>query len=220
MSFYPLSPRIYRQCKYLHLPMKDEDDITPHIPSITTFVSSALRPANPTTNNNVLIHCVSGINRSAAAIITYLCHVKPKFGVVDAFMHLWEKKTNVCPRRRFLEQIERWFGRSRKGDKKAKGHRRGDISRECCDRVDQKRLEWMNNGKYERGVDWLWMQQGHGFTLEGKKDRFWEKGEGKVGEFKDAKSREEACALALRKLSVYEAEARKKFAANFPSAEK
>jgi len=60
MSFYPLSPRIYRQCKYLHLPMKDEDDITPHIPSITTFVSSALRPANPTTNNNVLIHCVSG----------------------------------------------------------------------------------------------------------------------------------------------------------------
>lgn len=168
--------------------MKDEDDITPHIPAIIKFISSAICPPNSALDNkkenNVLVHCVSGINRSAAAILTYLLHVRPAYDVVDAFMHLWEKKMDVCPRRGFLEQIEKWFGHraackgnAGKGTKGGKGHRNKDVSRECCDRVDELRLKWMREGRFVRGVDWLWMQQGHGFTVEGK-GRFWEKGDG------------------------------------------
>lgn len=75
-----------------------------------------------------------------------------------------------------------------------------------------------------RGVDWLWMQQGHGFTVEGK-GRFWEKDEevgtrvieSKVRENADRKAGEriQAFAAALRKFPLCEDDVRKQYAARF-----
>jgi protein-tyrosine phosphatase len=58
--------------EYLHIPILDIDNIMPHIFNIVEFIDSALQDYG--NHSNVLVHCALGINRSAAAIVAYLCH--------------------------------------------------------------------------------------------------------------------------------------------------
>jgi hypothetical protein len=101
---------------YLHIPLDDIDDITPHIPSILTFISSALstpslsRFSNMNRENKVLVHCALGINRSVAAVVAYVCHVKGvRWG--QALRLVRERKGDVRPSALFLKQIDVFFGR-------------------------------------------------------------------------------------------------------------
>ncbi|RDL41401.1 Uncharacterized protein BP5553_01380 [Venustampulla echinocandica] len=54
----------------LRIPLLDWDDITLHIPKILEFIDTALQDPQ----NRILVHCALGVNRSASAVTTYLCH--------------------------------------------------------------------------------------------------------------------------------------------------
>ncbi|KAE9368278.1 hypothetical protein N431DRAFT_347078 [Stipitochalara longipes BDJ] len=96
---------------YLHIPLDDIDDITPHIPDILSFINGALS-SNFTSDgqNKVLVHCMLGLNRSAAAVVAYICGVK---GVcaAEALGGIQEKKPDVRPSAPPTAQIDRFFGR-------------------------------------------------------------------------------------------------------------
>ena len=58
--------------KYHQILINDIDNITPHIPAIISFISTAIKEENGT----VLVYYHAGINRSVSAIVAYLCHSK------------------------------------------------------------------------------------------------------------------------------------------------
>jgi protein-tyrosine phosphatase len=89
----------------LHIQLLDWDNITPHIPRIVQYIDSALQ--NP--NNRVLVHCALGINRSASAVTTYLCHCN-NTNSSTALEYLKSKKPDVQPSVLFLQQIDQYFG--------------------------------------------------------------------------------------------------------------
>lgn len=93
---------------YLHVPLLDIDDITREIPKITAFLDEALA-----TNGIILVHCALGINRSAAAIVSYLCH-KEEITAAQAVAKLKLKKADVRPSIVFLGQIARFYKRGGK----------------------------------------------------------------------------------------------------------
>jgi protein-tyrosine phosphatase len=97
---------------YLHIPLNDIDDITPHIPSILSFISSSLTSPSEG-GNKVLVHCAFGINRSVAAVVAYVCHVQ---GVrwSQALRLVRQKKGDVRPSALFMKQIDVFFRRNGK----------------------------------------------------------------------------------------------------------
>jgi hypothetical protein len=90
---------------YLHIPLNDIDNITPHIGKIIDFIENALRG-----DGNILVHCALGLNRSASAILTYLCH-RNHTNSTDALAFLQERKQDVEPSVIFLKQIDQFFNR-------------------------------------------------------------------------------------------------------------
>jgi len=92
--------------KYKHIPIGDWDDITDQIATINAFIDSALQA-----EGKVLVHCFQGINRSAAAIIAYLCH-REEIDSTTALRFLKEKKGDVAPTVLFLKKIDSFYGRA------------------------------------------------------------------------------------------------------------
>ncbi|TVY35203.1 Dual specificity protein phosphatase [Lachnellula occidentalis] len=96
--------------EYLHIPLDDIDNIGPHISAIVMYIEHALRD-----NGAVLVHCALGLNRSAAAIISYLCH-RNGTTAKQALEFVKEKKADVQPSALFLRQIDRYFCREGKSE--------------------------------------------------------------------------------------------------------
>jgi protein-tyrosine phosphatase len=90
---------------YLHIPIDDIDDITPQIPKIIHFISHALAD-----DGKVLVHCALGINRSAAAVVSFLCSMQ-KVTASQATEQLKIQKPDVKLSVIFLGQIDRYYGR-------------------------------------------------------------------------------------------------------------
>lgn len=74
---------------YLHIPLDDVDNIAPEIPKIIKFIDEAL-----TNGGTVLVHCAIGLNRSAAAVVSYLCNLY-KINASEALKLLKERKADV-----------------------------------------------------------------------------------------------------------------------------
>ncbi|KFY53090.1 hypothetical protein V496_07924 [Pseudogymnoascus sp. VKM F-4515 (FW-2607)] len=89
----------------LHIQLLDWDDITPYISLILQFIDTALQCPQ----NNVLVHCALGVNRSAAAVTAYLCH-QNKTNSRAALEYLRSRKQDVQPSVMFLQQIDKFFG--------------------------------------------------------------------------------------------------------------
>ncbi|KAL2060077.1 hypothetical protein VTL71DRAFT_9899 [Oculimacula yallundae] len=120
-----------REIEVLHIPLLDIDDITPHIPTILEFIERGVKQ-----DGNVLVHCALGINRSAAAVIAYLCHVKG-CDAEEALGWLKQRKADVRPCRMFLGQIDRWFGRQGAGEDVLVGFHRRLRERKGCVEVER-----------------------------------------------------------------------------------
>ncbi|KAE8447915.1 hypothetical protein EG329_009987 [Mollisiaceae sp. DMI_Dod_QoI] len=106
---------------YLHIALDDIDNITPHIPSILSFIDTALKD-----DGTVLVHCALGLNRSAAAVLAFLCHQK-EMTSLETLKYLKERKPNVRPSALFMQQINQYFGRKEGEDVEdpmARFHRR------------------------------------------------------------------------------------------------
>ncbi|KUJ19199.1 putative dual specificity protein phosphatase 16 [Mollisia scopiformis] len=124
---------------YLHIALDDIDDMKRHIQELVAFIDSAIKGGGI-----VLVHCALGLNRSAAAILSYLCSQKP-ITSLEALEYLKERKPDVrqvlllCfmgidlltlnerPSALFLQQINQYYGRKEKNeaeDPMARFHRR------------------------------------------------------------------------------------------------
>jgi protein-tyrosine phosphatase len=103
MCTHPHPPNTSRA--YLHISLNDIDNIKPHIPQILEYIDNALQ-----NNGKVLVHCTLGINRSAAAVVSYLCH-RNQTNSSAALKFLKEKKSDVKPSALLLKQIDQFFHR-------------------------------------------------------------------------------------------------------------
>src|SRR5450432_3911517 len=90
----------------LHIRLVDWDNVTPHIPRIVQYIDSALQNST----NRVLVHCALGINRSASAVTSYLCH-RNNTNSSTALEYVKSKKPDAQPSILFLRQIDRYFSR-------------------------------------------------------------------------------------------------------------
>jgi len=104
---------------YLHIPLNDIENIMPYMETIIHFIENALRG-----NGNTLVHCALGLNRSASAILAYLCH-RNNTNSAEALVFLREIKQDVEPSVIFLKQIDQFFNREVLGEDPLVGfHRR------------------------------------------------------------------------------------------------
>lgn len=90
---------------YMQVPIYDFDNITPYIKKITDFIDNAIR-----NEGVVLVHCAMGVNRSVAAILSYLCHQSP-ISSSEALKVVKNIKSDVNPSAVFLRQIDVFYGR-------------------------------------------------------------------------------------------------------------
>jgi len=91
---------------YLHIPLNDNPNITPitpHLQQIVDFIHNARQ-----NDGRVLIHCKAGVNRSAAAMLAYICH-REKISSEEALEFLKQRKPDVQPWNGFLQQVNAFF---------------------------------------------------------------------------------------------------------------
>lgn len=91
---------------YMQVPIYDFDNITPYIKDILGFIDKAVE-----NEGVVLVHCAMGMNRSVAAVLSYLCHCNP-IKSSEALKIVKKIKPDVNPSTVFLRQIDLFFGRS------------------------------------------------------------------------------------------------------------
>lgn len=105
-----------------HLPSHSPPRHQQHRTSYTTH--HFLHLPRLRTHGTVLVHCALGINCSAAAVLTYLCHVKG-CDSRDALEFWKTKKGDVKSSVLFMKQIDPHFGRGVEEDHPLVGfHRR------------------------------------------------------------------------------------------------
>ena len=82
----------------------------PYVKKIIHLIENAQRG-----NGNTLVHCALGLNRSASAIVAYLCH-RNNTNSAEALAFLRERKQDVEPSVIFLKQIDQFFNREVPGE--------------------------------------------------------------------------------------------------------
>lgn len=60
--------------------------------------------ASRANNENILVHCRGGINRSATIVIAYLM-LKENMTLCDAWKFVKERRSKISPHREYLEQL-------------------------------------------------------------------------------------------------------------------
>ena len=95
---YQCEPFFKNEIKYLKLDLKDvsEEDLSEHFDKAYTFL------AEP---GATLVHCRSGISRSASMVISYLIK-HYKLSAVDAFYYVKKKRPSVLPNLGFQKQLK------------------------------------------------------------------------------------------------------------------
>lgn len=73
------------------------------------FINSNLAIANCT----VIVHCMSGISRSASIIVAYIAS-KYECSIEEAVVTVRQKRPFICPNDGFLAQLEAWHQSSSK----------------------------------------------------------------------------------------------------------
>ncbi|KAG6850795.1 hypothetical protein H0H93_008833 [Arthromyces matolae] len=131
LDYWPSIPDIISQEHKLHISLPDtpDTDILSHLPTTTTFITSAL---SENEENKVLVHCAQGISRSATVVIAYLI-ASSGMGMDEALDFTREKRSIVCPNIGFRKQLaayaESFVGRQTKRGATSMGKIGVDIAR-------------------------------------------------------------------------------------------
>ena len=86
----------------LHMPMSDygEDDIRVVFKKVKPFLLEGCAD-----KNRLMIHCRSGVNRSATIAIMCLM-LTQKYSLKDAFVHVKERRPQISPHEVYFEQLQ------------------------------------------------------------------------------------------------------------------
>jgi hypothetical protein len=80
-----------------------EQNISNYIKEALDFIDESQR-----NNSNILVHCVSGISRSASIVIAYLMD-KHKMNYDQAFSYVKTKRATIRPNTNFVEQLNNLY---------------------------------------------------------------------------------------------------------------
>lgn len=109
----------YLQCrfpdkfKYMQLDIDDslEEDILRVIDRSTEFINSAVTRRNSPQGQSeprgkILVHCASGVSRSASIVIAYLMRYTSMTNFESAYKFLFEKRSKIHPNTNFVRQLK------------------------------------------------------------------------------------------------------------------
>jgi dual specificity phosphatase 12 len=85
-------------CKKIGLLDVEEEDLLGHIPEALAFIEDGLRAGG------VLVHCVSGMSRSAAMVAAWLIKTEG-LSACDALVKVQERRPIVDPNEGFRRQL-------------------------------------------------------------------------------------------------------------------
>ena len=96
-----LKRRFPEDIQYLNIEVQDEptEDLTPHFDPVVDWIVAA--------DSNVLVHCKSGISRSASFVTAYLIR-EEKMSYEDADKLLKEKRPRAYPNPGFRAQLQNY----------------------------------------------------------------------------------------------------------------
>lgn len=91
------------QFTYLVIPLQDtdEEDLSPYFEQAIQFIDTAL------TNGKVLVHCMSGMSRSASLVIAWMIR-NQNLTFAKALEMVQEKRSIVQPNDGFCQQLEKF----------------------------------------------------------------------------------------------------------------
>lgn len=124
--------------KFLHIPMSDygDSDVFEVGKSCFSFIDSARK-----NNENILVHCRGGLNRSPTIVIAYLM-VKLKMTLNEAYYLVKNKREKITPHKNYIDQLKLY-------EKKTRGVVTlvDDYTPSLQDRIEQYRKDHITNNK-------------------------------------------------------------------------
>ncbi len=93
----------FDQISYKSIEIDDslEQDLSNYIQEVLDFIAESQR-----NNSNVLVHCVSGISRSASIVIAYIMK-QHQMNYDQAFSYVKRKRPTIRPNSNFIEQLNK-----------------------------------------------------------------------------------------------------------------
>eukprot|EP01067_Filipodium_phascolosomae_P007575 Filipodium_phascolosomae@DN611_c0_g1_i1.p1 len=87
--------------EYLRIVIEDQsrEPVCEYFEEAASFISKYTQQ-----EVNVLVHCRSGISRSATVVLSFLLQFH-RFSVHNAFFHVRHKRSIICPNLGFMEQL-------------------------------------------------------------------------------------------------------------------
>jgi len=93
---------------YFDLDDFPDADIYKYLDEMVNFIEKSVM-----NKEKILIHCVSGMSRSASAVIAYMIKSK-KMEYQDAFDFVKSKRKIICPNSGFVEQLKKYAEKCKK----------------------------------------------------------------------------------------------------------
>lgn len=123
----------HESIKYLKISMQDNSryNITQHFDDIIAFIKEST-----TNGENVLIHCKSGISRSAAVMIMY--YLTLGYDITKSFVKVKRARPWINPIQSFIEQLIVWHYGKRKLKRVLEKY--NSIKHKECDRIPKIQL--------------------------------------------------------------------------------
>lgn len=101
-----------------------------------SFIESARK-----NNENILVHCRGGLNRSPTIVIAYLM-IKRKMSLGDAYNLVKSKREKISPHKKYIEQLKSYEIKTRGVDTLVEEH-----TPTLQDRIEQYRKDHINVNK-------------------------------------------------------------------------
>ncbi|KAJ6561234.1 protein-tyrosine phosphatase-like protein [Mycena vulgaris] len=129
----PTIPERIPQDKRLHISIADraDVDIQQYLTQTTEFISAALAESQ---ENNVLVHCLQGISRSATVVCAYLV-ATTSMTATESILYVQAKRSVVCPNLGFRNQLQTWSTQFYGNNAKRSGGRVSRMTEGIAERI-------------------------------------------------------------------------------------
>lgn len=96
-------PKFFPEMKFLRVPVEDreDEDISEHFDAVIKFIDDAREKGD----GALLVHCFSGVSRSASVVTAYL--MRTGMTLRQALEYVNKRRCVVCPNQGFFYQLKK-----------------------------------------------------------------------------------------------------------------